>query len=99
MSYVPDGNPGERRYGKWAGNPEGKLEDTARCIISLRPDATFIYCQCARKRGHGFNGNFCKQHAKRYPAVAPSPIGTGGPKKTDEPPNPSTNTVVHKSSS
>lgn len=28
----------------------------------------------------------------------PSPIGIDGPKKTEEPPNPSTNTVVHKAS-
>lgn len=35
---------------------------------------------------------------QRYAPAPPSPIGTGGPQKTDEPPNPSTNTVVHKAS-
>lgn len=33
-----------------------------------------------------------------YTMAPPSPIATGGPQKTEEPPNPSTNTVVHKAS-
>ena len=54
---------GLRRYGKWAGQPEGVKEDTSRCVAQVRDDYMNSY-QCCRKRGHGIEGLFCKQHAK-----------------------------------
>ena len=54
-----------RRYGEWAGNPKGNPEDTARCIESVPDSGGWIPHQCSRKRGHGPNGEWCKQHGKR----------------------------------
>ena len=57
----------ERRYGQWAGNPEGMREDPALCIEEVWPSGgAWIPRQCARKRGHGPDGLYCKQHAKRH---------------------------------
>lgn len=54
----------ERRYGAWAGNPKGKAEDPTRCIKEVWPvDFGMIPYQCFRKRGHGPDGLYCKQHA------------------------------------
>lgn len=54
----------ERRYGKWAGNPNGTPEDETRCIqdVSNR-DRSMGFHQCYRKRGHGPDGLYCFQHA------------------------------------
>lgn len=57
----------ERRYGRWAGNPEGLPEIKTDCIESVNPSG-FIPQQCSRKRGFGKDGLYCKQHAKRHPA-------------------------------
>ncbi len=57
---------GERRYGVWAGNPMGHAEDTNRCIAEVPAYPSWTRAQCSRKRGHGPNGEFCKQHAKRH---------------------------------
>ena len=61
---------GERRYGCWAGNPEGVAEDKARCIEQVyNGDYGGIrFRQCFRTRGHGKDGLYCKQHAKKNPA-------------------------------
>lgn len=67
---IPHGKDGKRRYGCWAGEPAGKPEDMDRCIEAVRPQGRYISVQCSRKRGHGFLGNFCKQHAKYYPAIS-----------------------------
>lgn len=71
---VPDGKSGARRYGCWAGNPLGRTEDRARCVETTysRGYLDIVGHQCIRKRGHGLNGEFCKQHAKRHPAPLPS---------------------------
>lgn len=53
-----------RFYGRWAGNERGFPEDTTRCIKSIFRDGSFISSQCSRKRGHGPNGLYCKQHGK-----------------------------------
>lgn len=53
-----------RIYGKWGGNPNGTRENPDRCIEEVRPD--WVSQQCSRKRGHGPDRNYCKQHAKRY---------------------------------
>lgn len=55
---------GLRRYGEWAGNPKGYAEDVTRCIVEVgRPlGRTTMFGQCDRKRGHGPDGLYCKQH-------------------------------------
>ena len=57
-----------RRYGKWAGCPQGTAEDATRCIESVYGGFCVPH-QCTRKRGHGKDGMFCKQHGKD-PAAA-----------------------------
>ena len=54
------------RYGVWAGNPSGIREDIRLCIFETygRTYKNFIPYQCSRKRGHGPNGEYCRQHAK-----------------------------------
>lgn len=58
----------ERRYGRWGGNPDGHPEDPARCIEEVWPSNArgWVPRQCTRKRGHGLDGLYCKQHAKRH---------------------------------
>lgn len=56
-----------RQFGVWAGDPDGRAERLADCREEVFP-AHGIHYQCCRKRGHGLNGWFCKQHAKRHPA-------------------------------
>ncbi len=53
-----------RRYDAWAGNPAGVAEDPTRCVETVA-DASLRfthYCQCRRKRGHGPDGLYCRQH-------------------------------------
>lgn len=50
-----------RRYGRYK-NPE----DPALCVVEVSVPPYHIHAyQCTRKRGHGEQGLFCKQHAKR----------------------------------
>lgn len=51
---------GVRHYNVWAGNPNGREEDKTRCIKEVY--SKFNNYQCCRKRGHGPNGLYCKQH-------------------------------------
>ncbi len=51
-----------RRYGQWAGDPEGQAEDKTQCIEGVMGD--WQSYQCMRKRGYGEDGLYCKQHAK-----------------------------------
>ena len=54
-----------KRYDVWSGNKHGILEDPTRCIAEV-PDGTGWHSyQCQRKRGYGYQGHFCKQHAKK----------------------------------
>ena len=45
-------------------------EDKSQCIVRVSPMGGQMYqalvgsYQCSRKRGHGPNGEFCKQHAR-----------------------------------
>jgi len=55
-----------RRYGSWAGNPNGVPEDSTRCIESVSDQGGFLFHQCLRKRGYGPDGLYCKQHAKKH---------------------------------
>lgn len=48
------------RYRKWSANPDGVPEDKTKCIVAVGLTST----QCSRKRGHGPNGEYCRQHAK-----------------------------------
>lgn len=58
--------PNNGRYGQWAGNPRGHAEDKTRCVEEVWPnDRGVIQHQCYRKRGHGPNNEYCKQHAQR----------------------------------
>lgn len=51
-------------YGAWAGHPNGTPEDETRCIEEVATRERWItWHQCFRKRGHGIDGLFCKQHA------------------------------------
>ena len=55
------------RYGQWAGNPNGRPENLADCIEVKRSYSAWDHgTQCTRKRGHGPDGLYCKQHAKRH---------------------------------
>jgi len=58
-----------RVYGRWAGDPRGKPEDTRRCIVEVMDNVSWLSHQCQRRRGHGTNGLFCKQHAARFPTT------------------------------
>jgi len=55
------------RYGSWAGNPAGRKPNPEWCAESVYPKTGFpIPHQCTRKCGHGPEGAYCKQHAKRF---------------------------------
>ena len=57
----------ETRYGVWNGCPQGQAEDPARCFEEVYPTGGgWISYQCCRKRGHGRDGLYCKQHAKKH---------------------------------
>lgn len=58
------------RYGQWSGNPNGAKEDPARCIESVTPARQWTSQQCAKKRGHGPDGKYCKQHATKLEKIA-----------------------------
>ncbi len=57
-----------RRYGRWAGNPNGIAEDPACCIEEISGWPSHLFHQCSRLRGHGPDGKYCKQHAKMLAA-------------------------------
>lgn len=55
-----------RRYGQWAGDPNGIAENPNQCIVEVGGRDRWInFYQCNRKRGFGKDGLFCKQHAKK----------------------------------
>ena len=55
-----------RTYSQWAGKPAGTPENLGRCVEAVwRGYRAFYTTQCYRKRGHGPNGEYCKQHAKK----------------------------------
>lgn len=63
MSWAPEPEKdGLRRYNCWAGNPGGIKENTSRCIEQVHGDGIARFHQCERKRGHGPDGLYCKQH-------------------------------------
>jgi hypothetical protein len=56
----------ERRYGQWAGQLNGRREDITRCVVEIFPRDAYISRQCRRLKGYGPEGEYCKQHAKRF---------------------------------
>jgi hypothetical protein len=48
-----------RRYGAWAGNPNGSGYTANRCAYEVKSGL-----QCARKPGHGPEGLYCFQHSR-----------------------------------
>lgn len=53
-----------RRYGQWAGRPEGVPEDVTHCVVEVSDRQRWAhYYQCPRKRGYGPDGLYCAQHA------------------------------------
>ena len=60
-----------RRYDRWAGNPKGTPEDPKRCIAEVATSDHWHFLQCARDRGHGQDGLFCAQHARRLAQSKP----------------------------
>lgn len=62
--WVPEPQEdGLRRYRTWAGSPKGTKEDVTRCVATVADGGRSpLSHQCRRKRGHGKDGLFCKQH-------------------------------------
>jgi hypothetical protein len=53
-----------RIYGCWAGNSRGTEEDPTRCTAEVPEGGRSpLFHQCNKKRGHGPDGLYCKQHA------------------------------------
>jgi len=52
----------ERRYDRWAGNPEGEKENPNNCIKEVADSTGWHFYQCKRKR---INGLYCKQHTPK----------------------------------
>lgn len=61
----------ERRYGVWAGDPEGRAEQPRQCIAEVQEPSGWLSFQCGRKRGHGPDDAYCCQHAKMLAAGRP----------------------------
>ena len=57
-----------RRYAQCAGDPEGFTERLTDCIAGVHRGREGRFTQCEHKRGHGPNGEYCKQHAKKVEA-------------------------------
>ena len=57
---------GKIRFGVSSIHPSGTLEDVNRCIEEVYNRFNWGGRQCYRRRGHGYRGLFCKQHAKEY---------------------------------
>jgi hypothetical protein len=53
------------RYGTWAGNPKGADYNEGSCAYEVSDSDGWHYYQCSRKNGHGPEGIYCKQHAKK----------------------------------
>ena len=53
-----------RVYDKSSLNPRGNREDVTRCISEVSDGTHWHFLQCSRKRGHGPDGLYCKQHGK-----------------------------------
>lgn len=53
----------KKKYGAWAGNPEGRAPDYALCCEEVWTRERWArHHQCSKKRGYGPDGAYCKQH-------------------------------------
>jgi hypothetical protein len=58
----------ERRYGVWSGDLKGTAQNVLRCVSEVFAGegfARYYGRQCTRPRGHGPDGLYCKQHARK----------------------------------
>lgn len=53
------------KYGQWAGKPSGYPYNDAHCAYETMGPGGYLFHQCSRPNGHGPDGLYCKQHAKR----------------------------------
>ena len=54
------------RYFRWSGNPGGTKYVHGRCAYEVWAAGRAMHAyQCLRKNGHGPDGLYCKQHAKK----------------------------------
>jgi hypothetical protein len=54
----------KEKYGAWAGMPAGRKPNLELCCVEVA-DCSLrwpTFHQCSRKRGHGPDGAYCKQH-------------------------------------
>jgi len=51
-----------KRYGQWAGNPNGVAEDPKRCVEEVYQEIGWRWRQCGNPRGHGPDGLYCSKH-------------------------------------
>lgn len=58
-----------KSYGEWAGNPKGRKPDPDCCAEKVYHDHSRMFMQCSRKRGHGPEKAFCKQHSPEAKAA------------------------------
>jgi hypothetical protein len=63
----------EYRYGALAVDERCLAPVEEGEVAHLNHDSFFYtrrgaFRQCSRKRGYGYNGLYCKQHSKRWPA-------------------------------
>jgi hypothetical protein len=63
--HAPKTVNGKRRYGAWAGSPDGQPEDRECCAAEISNYPNWADKQCTRKRGYGPGDEFCKQHAAK----------------------------------
>jgi hypothetical protein len=55
-----------RRYGVWAGLPNGMKEDINRCVVEVPYGGrSMLFHQCVRRRGKGPDGLFCTLHTRQ----------------------------------
>jgi hypothetical protein len=59
----------KKRYGQWAGRPNGQAYKPEQCKYEVFSSKMMIGAQCSRPCGYGEDGLYCKQHAKKHPAV------------------------------
>lgn len=56
----------KRIYDKSTLNPKGTPENPLLCIDEVMGGTGWHLNQCSRKRGHGIDGLYCKQHARKH---------------------------------
>ena len=68
MTLLEQSSLYKKAYGAWAGFPSGHEPDHSRCCAEVWSRERWARAyQCTKKRGHGPDGAYCKQHD---PAVA-----------------------------